>query len=57
MSAQRENANLARELSDLRSQLNSRAESKSNGDEDVGRLKDEIRVLKEENEKRRRDKK
>lgn len=32
--------------------MNSRAESKRDGDDDVDRLKEEIRVLKEENEKR-----
>ena len=52
VSVQRDNASLSREISDLRSQLNSRAESKRDGDDDVDRLKEEIRVLKEENEKR-----
>ena len=50
--AQRENASLTMELSELRRQLNSRAEGKSDEGEDVNQLKEEIRMLKEENEKR-----
>ena len=52
MATQKENAILSRELSDVRSQLNNRAEMKSNNGDNVGRLEEEIRVLKEENEKR-----